>query len=239
MPWTWARAMPSRCSSGGQGGRSARAARRLRSADGTATASRPPECRRVRRAGGTAPAYAAVAARARTQAVGRGVAAAGVASARMTAARRDPMRASRMRAYRRRAYRRRAYRRAYRRRACRRRTRRGRRMPRGPRGIRVGETDAFRAASVALAPASCAGRAPGSASWACGVTADAPPVCASVWPTACETKRCTAPLSRKRTSCLAGWTLTSTAADRCPGTAHRPAGGRHAARRRRRRAARG
>ena len=133
--------------------------------------------------------------------------------ARMTAARRDPMRASRMRAYRRRAYRRRAYRRrAYRRRACRRRTRprpaHATRPARHPRR----ETDAFRAASVALAPASCAGRAPGSASWACGVTADAPPVCASVWPTACETKRCTAPLSRKRTSCLAGWTLTSTAA---------------------------
>ncbi|CFN83204.1 Uncharacterised protein [Bordetella pertussis] len=42
-------------------------------------------------------------------------------------------------------------------------------------------------------------------------TASAPPVCASVWPTTCETNRCTAPLSRKRTSCLAGCTLTSTA----------------------------
>ena len=137
MPWTWARAMPSGVPRR-RAGRPSRAAascaaRRLRSADGTATASRPPECRRVRRAGGTAPAYAAVAARARD--AGRRARRCRCwcsPGARMTAARRDPMRASRMRAYRRRAYRRRR-----RRRACRRRTRRGRRMPRGPRGIRV------------------------------------------------------------------------------------------------------
>ncbi len=39
-----------------------------------------------------------------------------------------------------------------------------------------------------------------------------PPVCASASETAWATNRCTAPLSRKRTSCLAGCTLTSTAA---------------------------
>ena len=128
MPWTWARPCPAgvpRRRAGRPSAQRRRAARRLRSADGTATASRPPECRRVRRAGGTAPAYAAVAARARD--AGRRARRCRCwcsPGARMTAARRDPMRASRMRAYRRRAYRRRAYRRrAYRRRACRRRTR--------------------------------------------------------------------------------------------------------------------
>ena len=104
MPWTWARAMPSGCSSSaGRAAESRSGVERRgvfvqrtaasRSAAGSGGFGVQAERHlRARRCGGRG-----------TQAVGRGVAAAGSPGARMTAARRDPMRASRMRAYRRRA----------------------------------------------------------------------------------------------------------------------------------------
>ena len=145
MPWTWARAMPSGCSS--SAGRAAESRSGVVRGAASSFSGRYSDCQ-------SAAGMPAGSACRRNGTCVCGRCGAGEDAgrrarrcrcwcspgARMTAARRDPMRASRMRAYRRRAYRRRAYRRrAYRRRACRRRTRRGRRMPRPARHPRRGD----------------------------------------------------------------------------------------------------